>query len=145
MTKRDAQDERIAAILGDDEDMDLEACVSVFFKYLKAHLQFPCQVTGCEDFQWEEPYVIGGWDRREYERLKKTQPSYEDRYELLDIEQGVYSEWMLFRCEDIAARVRRISDGKKFILGLAELKATDKKSPNCQLIDDFACWFVNER
>jgi hypothetical protein len=47
--------------------------------------------------------------------------------------------------EDIAAHVRRISDGKKFVLGLAELEATDKKSPNFQLLDDYAVWFVNNR
>jgi len=113
--------------------MDFDACVSVFFKHLKAHLQLPCQVKGSEDFRWEEPYVFGGWDRREYERLKKTQPSYEDRYELLDIEEGVESEWMLFRCEDIAAHVRRISDGKKFVLGLAELRRRTKSRPIASL------------
>jgi hypothetical protein len=47
--------------------------------------------------------------------------------------------------EDIAARVRRISDGKTFVLGLAELKATDRKSKNYRLIDDYAIWFVNSR
>ena len=145
MGKRDEQDERIAAIVGDEQDSTFEDCASKFFEHLKTHLQLPCEVTGVEDFRWEEPYVIGGWDRDEYERLKKTQPSYSDRYELVKIEQEVVSEWMMFGWEDIAAHVRRIPDGKTFILGLTELKATDKKSPNHQLIDDFGCWLVNSR
>ena len=45
-------------------------------------------MTGIEDFQWEEPYVIGGWSQKEYERLKKTQPSYRDHYDLLAVEQN---------------------------------------------------------
>jgi hypothetical protein len=92
-------------------------------------------VTGTEDFRWEEPYVIGGWSQQEYERLKVTQPSYTDEYELLSIERGGRSKWMMFH-EDIVARVRRKSDGKKFDLGLAELQVTDEKSPNFQLVDD---------
>ena len=81
---------------------------------------------------------------REYKRLKKTQPSYRDRYQLLSIDRDGPSEWMLF-WEDIAAHVRRTSDGKPFVLGLSELKATDKKSDNYRLLDDYGVWFVNNR
>ena len=101
-------------------------------------------MTGSEDVRWEEPYVIGGWSPSEYRRLRKTQPSYTDRFELLGIDRDEVSEWMMFN-EDIAARVRRKKDGKEFVLGLAELKATDKKSRNYQLIDDYAVWLVNCR
>jgi hypothetical protein len=80
----------------------------------------------------------------EYKRLKKTQPSYTDKYELLDIKRGWRSEWMMFE-EDIVAHVRRKSDGEEFDLGLAELRATDKKSSNFQLVDDYAVWLVNNR
>jgi hypothetical protein len=52
---------------------------------------------------------------------------------------------MLFWGEDIGADVRRISDGKKFLLGISELKATNKKSKNYQLLDDYSVWFVNNR
>ena len=45
----------------------------------------------------------------------------------------------------IVARVRRMSDGKEFDLGLAELQVTDKKSPNFRLVDDYAVWLVNNR
>jgi hypothetical protein len=55
------------------------------------------------------------------------------------------SEWMMFGGEDIAAHVRRKSDGKEFGLGLAELEAVNKKSRNYQLLDDYAVWFVNNR
>jgi hypothetical protein len=145
MSKVRDQEQRIQAILGGGEDLDFEEGVKVFYEHLKTHLQLPCEVTGIEDFQWEEPYVIGGWDKKEYETLKKTQPSFRDRYELLKVEQGLISEWMLIPGEDLAAQVRRKSDGKKFCLGLSELRALDKESPNCRLLDDFSCWFVNSR
>jgi hypothetical protein len=146
MTKvQDTQDERIRAILGDDEGIDRNAAAERFYDHLKAHLQLPAEVKGSEDFRWEEPYVFGARSKQEYQQLKKTQPSYRDRYQLLGIERGVVSEWMLYAGEDIAARVRRVGDGKEFCLGLGELEATDKKSPNHQLLDDYAVWFVNNR
>ena len=145
MSKSDRQFERIGAIVGGDNDETFEQAVDRFLKYLETHLQLPCEVTGVEDFRWEERYVIGGWSQTEYKALKKTQPSYTDRYQLLAIEPEGYSEWMMCEGEDIAAHVQRISDGKKFVLGLSELKATDKKSPNFQLINDFAVLFWNNR
>ena len=65
--------------------------------------------------------------------------------QVLAIEKGVYSEWMMFSGEDLAGHVRRKSDGREFYLGLAEIKAFDKKSKNYQLLDDFGVWFVNNR
>jgi hypothetical protein len=102
-------------------------------------------VTGIEDFDWEEYYVLGAGEPKEYERLKKYQPSYRDRFELLAITRDVASEWMLFGAEDIAGHVRRKRDGKEFSLGLSELKAVDKRSPNYQLLDDYAVFFTNYR
>jgi len=52
---------------------------------------------------------------------------------------------MLFAGEDIAAHVRRTTDGKEFHLGLAELKAVDKRSANYQVLDDYAVFFTNYR
>jgi hypothetical protein len=144
MSKQDEQDQRIEAILGGNLEMRFKAALGVFCEHLKAHLQLPCEVTGIEDFQWEERYVIGGRPLKEYERLKKTHPSYRDRYQLLGIEQDASSDWMLSD-DDIAAHVRRISDGQEFDLGLAELKATDRESPNYQLLYDYAVWFANNR
>jgi len=142
---RDAQDKRIAAILKENEDLDFDEAVKVFYEYLMSNLSLPCEVTGIEDFGWEEIYVFSPGDKEEYDHLKKTQPSYTDQYELLGIDCEAKSEWMLFWEEDIGAHVRRISDGKKFLLGLSELKATDKKSKNYQLLDDYCFWFVNNR
>jgi hypothetical protein len=144
MSKYDGYRKRVDAILGDAAEGTQEDAINAFLKHLKTNLQLPCEVTGIEDFRWEEPYVIGGWSQAEYKRLKKTQPSYTDKYELLDIGQDEYSEWMMFS-EDIVAHVRRKSDGKEFDLGLTELRATDKKSPNFQLLDDYSVWLVNNR
>lgn len=143
--KKDAQDKRIEAILGEHVDSDSDEAVQVFYEYMKAHLSLPCEVTGIEDFDWEEVYVFGPGSKREYEHRRKTQPSFRDRYTLLEINRDIDSEWMLFPGEDIAAHVRRLSDGKEFDLGLAELEATDKKSANHPFMDDYSVWFVNNR
>jgi len=145
---RETRDKRIGAILGhddDDDDWDFERDAKVFYEHLQANLRLPCEVTGSEDFRWEEPYVLGAWPAEGYEELKKTQPSYEDHYELLEIDRSAISEWQLFQGEDIGAIVRRISDGREFCLGLSELEATDKSSANHQLIEDYAVWLVNSR
>jgi hypothetical protein len=140
----EAHDKRIAEILG-REALDFDEAVVVFYDYLKANLLLPCEVTGIEDFRWEEIYVFGPGNKEEYEHLKKTQPSYTDHYELLDIVREAQSEWIMFWEEDIGAEVRRISDGKKFLLGLSELKAVDRNSKNSKLLDDYCVWFVNNR
>jgi hypothetical protein len=102
-------------------------------------------VIGTEDFRWEEYYVIGPGSKVEHDRLRKHQPSYLDRYELIGMDLDEISEWMLFRGDDIAAQVRRISDNKAFTLGLAELEVVDKGSPNFQLLDDYAVFLANYR
>ena len=145
MTRIDAQDARIAEIVGDDEESSFEDGVDKFYHHLQKSLQLPCDVTGIEDFRWEEYYVIGPGDPKEFERLRQNQPSFRDKFELLAIEADVDSEWMLFDGEDLAGHVRRRSDGKEFYLGLAELKAVARKSRNYQLLHDYAVWFVNSR
>ncbi len=47
--------------------------------------------------------------------------------------------------DEVKANVRRKSDGKRFVLGLSELKVTNKDSQNYQLLDDYAVWLVNYR
>ena len=143
--KKDPQDERIESILGENVDSDFDQAVEAFYEYIKAHLLLPGEVTGIEDFRWEEFYVLGPGSKREYDQLKKTQPTYRDRYTLFDISRGTDSEWMLFPGEDIVVHVRRLSDGKEFCLGLAEFRTTDRKSENYQLLDDYSVWFVNSR
>ncbi len=148
MTQPDEQDLRIEEIIGDDDDddeIDFADCVDKLYNHLKVSLQLPCNITGIEDFRWEEGYVIGSGNRKKYEKLCKNQPSYTDIFELLSIERESISEWMMYGYEDITGLVRRTSDGKEFYLGLAEIKAIDKKSINYQLLDDYAVWFVNNR
>lgn len=89
--------------------------------------------------------MFGGDSSKKYQKLRKTQPSYQDIFELLAIKNGVYSEWMLFGGEDLVAHVRRKSDGKEFYLGLAEIEAVNKKLENQELLDDYSVWFVNNR
>jgi hypothetical protein len=145
VTEMDKQSQRIEAILGESAERDFTEAVGIFYDHLRRNLALPCEVTGTEDFRWEERYVLGPGDPKEYARLRKSRPSYQDHYDLLEIENGPVSEWMLFAGEDIAARVRRKSDGKEFVLGLAELKPVRKRSPNYRLLDDYAVFFVNYR
>jgi hypothetical protein len=140
----DEMDARIAEIVGGDEDLDFEGAQQRFFEHLKQHLELPCEVTGTEDFRWEEYYVFGPGDEAEYAQLRRTQPSFGDRYDLLSIELAEPSPWMLFE-EDISAHCRRRSDGREFQLGLAELEATKQSSGNYQLLQDYAYWLVNNR
>ncbi len=135
---------RIEAIVGGDPEPTFEQGRAAFFQHLQKQLTLPLKVTGIEDFNWEESYVIGPGDHREYARLRKSHPSYQDEYELLSIELGPISEWMLFR-DDIAAHVRRLSDNKQFTLGLAELKSLGKPSPSGRLLHDYGVYFVNSR
>ena len=143
MCERDDQDERLLKILGDLEDIGFDESIDTFYDYLKANLSFPCEVTGIEDFRWEEIYVFGPGNQTEYEHLKKNNPSYTDTYMLHKLVRRTDGEWAMCYEEDLGACVRRISDGKEFILGLSELEATDDTSPNAQMLDDYSVWFVN--
>lgn len=138
MPQHDDQDTRISAIFGGEIPDVTEKSLEVYLAYLKQNLELPCQLTGIEDFDWEEFYVIGPGDKREYENLKKTKPSYSDTFNLSSIAE--VEEWV-----GILVDVRRVSDRKKFTLPLAELEAVNKKSKNYQLLDDYSVWFVNHR
>ena len=140
MAKLDKQDQRIATIFGtpDVPEVDTET-LERYLDHLQQHLALPCQLTGIEDFDWEEYYVIGPGSKAEHERLRKTRPSYMDTYELLSFEEEVDPD------DGILVHVRRVSDKKTFLLPLANLEATQKKSPQYQLLEDYAVWFVNWR
>ena len=135
---------RIEEVLGTTERSRAES-LQCWFDHLSANLPLPMNVTGDEDFAWEEKYVIGGMDPDEYKRLKKRQPSYEDEYELLKLSMGERSQWMMFPGEDLAAHVRRISDGRMFVMGLSELKACDQSIPSARWMEAFGAWLVNSR
>ena len=74
----DTQEERIAQILADgdvdNEEMQEKSSETIvkYLHYLKKNIEFPCIVTGLEDFPWEEKYVFGPGNKKEYEKLKKV-------------------------------------------------------------------------
>ena len=144
MNAADEQDARIRAVLGGSFDVNFEAARSKWLDHLRRTLDLPCEVTGIEDFGWEEFYVLGPGSKKEYDKLKRTQPSYTDRYDLLSIGMAPQSDWMMFP-EDISAHVRRCSDGREFTLGLSELQATTEDTVEHQLLYDYSVWFVNNR
>jgi hypothetical protein len=137
MGELDKQDKRIKQILG-RFDMEVSEDSSLkYMDYLKRNIEFPCQLTGIEDFPWEEYYVFGPGSKKEYEKLKKKQPSYKDTFNLVGFENELDEN------NDILVKVERLSDKKKFILSLADLKSSDGESKNYQLLDDYSVWFVN--
>ena len=140
MDKFEKQEERIIAILRTKKLDVTRKTLKTYLEYLKNHVEVPCQLTGIEDFEWEEPYVFGFGSKKEYEELKKTQPSYKDKFNLINFIDDIDDEY-----DGIFVNVQRISDKKKFVLPLADLKSTDRKSKNYQLLDDYSVWFVNNR
>ena len=97
-------------------------------------LPFHIRVTGIEDFPWEEPYVMAGWDQDEYAELKKTNPSYTDTFDLLEILNP--------ECDDLIAVIQRVSDGQMFQMELYLLRCVDKKSPHYVTLNDYSVWHV---
>lgn len=138
------QEERVGAIIGLDKDGEVPSVktetLAIYRSYLEKNLEFPCLVTGKEDFHWEEYYIIGPGSKKEHQRLRKTKPSYLDTYELLGFENRVQDEFY-----GLLVNVKRTSDKKKFDLPLSDLKATSKETENSQLLDDYSFWFVNWR
>jgi hypothetical protein len=111
--------------------------IAHYKNYLTKNLQYPCEVTGIEDFDWEEMYLFTPFLKDEYEQLKKTNPSYTDKFDLISLQEK-FDEW-----KGILANVVRKNDQKRFKIPLAELVSTDRKSKNFVLLDDYGVWFVN--
>ncbi|HLO50710.1 MAG TPA: calcium-binding protein [Kamptonema sp.] len=128
---------KIQKILGVKNIDVSDQTLKKYLHYLKQNIKMPCNLTGQEDFLWEEEFVFGYGNKKEYEKLKKTRPSYTDIFKLLRFEDLVSEE------SGILVEVQRISDKKKFTLPLSDLEATDESSPNSQLLEDYAVWFVN--
>ncbi len=122
MSELDDQDQRISAIFGGEIPDVAEESLETYRAYLQEHLELPCQLTGSEDFGWEEYYVFGPGDQKEYENLKKTRPSYRDKFKMVSFED------LIDEGAGILVEVRRVSDRRKFTLPLADLEATEKKS-----------------
>jgi hypothetical protein len=137
MSDFEAQERRIARILGGRKALEVSRkTMKTYRDYLRKNLELPCHLTGIEDFPWEERYVFGFGSKAEYEKLKKTNPSYTDTFELLNLGE-------IYAGSGILVRVKRVSDKKEFELPLADLKAKDKRSKNYKLLDDYSVWFVN--
>lgn len=111
--------------------------LQIYRGHLLRHFDKEALLTGREDFLWEEFYVFGPGDRREYEELKKVRASYTDIFRLIDIPKKTIDG------HDLIARVRRESDGKKYEIGLSWLTTKKKRTAAYQLLDDFATWIVN--
>ena len=107
MDKFEKQEKRIIAILGTKKLDVTRKTLSTYLKYLKKHVEIPCQLTGIEDFEWEEAYVFGFGSKREYQELKKTQPSYTDKFNLIDFIDDIDDEY-----DGIFVNVQRLSDKK---------------------------------
>lgn len=131
------QDARIEKILGEENLKVSDESLKLYRSYLQEHILVPCEVTGIEDFRWEEYYIFGPGDKEEYEKLKKTRPSYRDIYTFISFDE------LIDDMAGLMVKVKRIADRKQFVLPLADLKTIDKKSPNSQLLDDYSVWFVN--
>jgi len=128
MRGMDEQDKIIQQILGCQNMEVSEETALRYMDYLKKNLDFPCQLTGIEDFPWEEYYVLGPGSKKEYEELKKKKPSYTDVYNLVGFEDELDGN------NGILVKVQRLSDKKSFILPLEDLKSADKKSKNYRLL-----------
>ena len=134
MDVEDAEDENSAAVNYEN--------LEKYLAYLKNEITFPIMVTGIEDlgcFSWEEYYTWGPGSQKEYEKLKKKYPSFNDEYELLTFDEEYNED------EGLYGNVRRISDKKKFSLTLADLEAVENNSKNAQLLNDYAVWHTNFR
>src|SRR6267143_5907781 len=130
--EREQQDQRLADIFGTQTVPKVtEEALAIYLAYLKQHLEFPCQLTGIESrgcFAWEASYIFGRRRPKEYAQRKQHQPSYTDTYTLLHFADA----YDLY--DGLAVKVKRVSDSKRFVLPLANLKATEKPSKNHQLL-----------
>lgn len=133
------QDANISKILNRKDLSVTEKNQDKYYDYLDEHITYPSILTGSEDFSWEEPYLFGVFDEREYERLKKKRPSYTNHYKLLGLGD------IIDDLRGILVDVQRISDKKKFVIPLWDLKTVDRKDKNHQLISDYSYWMSNYR
>lgn len=131
----DAEEKRIHEILGDDNERTMRNAER-YWDYLLKHLSLPILATGTDDFPWEEPYFFGFCDEEEYEELKKTNPSCTDTFEIESL--AAPNEHA-----DVVAQVRRLSDGKRFEIGLSWLCCKNEDDDACTLLEDYGGWHTN--
>jgi hypothetical protein len=129
-------EEKVKKILGNSRIKVNQKTLNKYFKYLKENLELPCYLGGSEEFLWEEEYLYGPGKIKEYEELKKTNPSYTDVF-VLENFQPKFDE-----TDGIMVDVKRVSDNQQFTIPLAELEVSDEDSPNHSLIEDYLAWFI---
>ncbi|SKB12745.1 conserved hypothetical protein [Planktothrix sp. PCC 11201] len=129
-------EEKVKKILGNSRIKVNQKTLNKYFKYLKENLELPCYLSGSEEFLWEEEYLYGSGKIKEYEELKKTNPSYTDVF-VLENFQPKFDD-----TDGIMVDVKRVSDNRQFTLPLAELEVSDEDSPNHSLIEDYLAWFI---
>lgn len=137
MNESKAQEIRFDDILGEGNLNVSISSLVIYRNYIQKNIQFPCDLTGREDFSWEEIYIFGSGDKNEYAELKKSQPSYTDTYTFISFDDQIDKN------DGLMVKVKRISDLKQFVLPLTDLKVSDVNSHNHQLIHDYAVWYVN--
>ncbi|MBF0337997.1 MAG: hypothetical protein HQL05_09195 [Nitrospirae bacterium] len=130
-------DKRIRQILGNKDISVSEETLTCYLDYLEKNIAPPFQLTGADPFDWENSYLFGIGKKREYDKFKKTRPSYKDTFKFIKIEKELNIE------DGILVKVQRLADNKKFVLPLSMLRADSDKSANYQLIHDYCTWFVN--
>lgn len=135
----DEEEKRINNILNTDDISVTQDNLNKYYNYLKDNLKTPCVLTGREDFDWEEPYILGSWSKKEYEKFKKTKPSYTDKFEFISLIEE-YDDW-----KGIYVNVKRLSDKKLFNIPLWDLEGRDKKNSNFLIVSDFSSWMTNYR
>jgi hypothetical protein len=129
----------IIKILPADNQSVNEESQRVFYNHLENKLKKLIELTGTEDFAWEEKYILGGWSRTEYEELKKTNPSFTDKFLFIKLSEKIANR------QGIIIKVQRISDNKLFFIPLADLKCFDKNNENSELVDAYSFWMTNYR
>jgi hypothetical protein len=131
------EENRILDVLKSSDSSLTDKNQKTYLKFLSENLQKPCILSGMQDFEWEEPYLFGGWSQKEYKKLKMTQPSYTDLFEFINVCNEI-DDW-----KGIIIKVKRLSDEKQFNLPLWDLKVVDEKSPNYLLVSDYSSWMTN--
>ncbi|MDH3674949.1 MAG: hypothetical protein OES12_05595 [Anaerolineae bacterium] len=140
---KDPQFERIKQVFGIAEIPRVTGkTLHIYFEYLKERLACPCMLTGIESirfFGWEERFEFGYGSKIEYDRWRRQEGSYKDKYEMKEFDATVDEAW------DILVNVQRIPYRKRFEIPLSQLQAVDKTSRNYQSLNDYTVWYVNWR
>ncbi|AMW29533.1 MULTISPECIES: calcium-binding protein [Arthrospira] len=123
--------------LGFKASYSLTKKLKLYLQYLKKEIKLPCYVTGSDEFDWEEEYLFSSGRKKEYQKQKINNPSYQDTFEILSFVDKFDAE------DGLKVEVRRVSDEKLFTLVLADLECTDEESDNYELIEDYSIWFLS--